>query len=216
MRLAALLRMTTLHEVDATLFASTADSRVAGRRLLIVGTMALLVLSVMLNVGLARKLVTSRQTVGRTLALGATLRPFDGASVIGQRVRVAYDGRQPTIIYHFSPTCGWCERNWDNVRALISQTTGRYRFVGVSKSRPTTEFMRERTLGFEVVADLPDEIVRSYGLGGTPETIVVSEGGRVLKTWFGVYDGAQLKEIESYLRMRLPGIASPRPRPGSE
>ncbi len=44
--------------------------------------------------------------------------PIEVQSPAGQRRSVRFDAGLPTVVYFFSPTCGWCERNWDNVLAL--------------------------------------------------------------------------------------------------
>ena len=64
-----------------------------------------------------------------------------------------FDGVLPTVLYYFSPTCGWCERNWDNVRALSAAAPGRYRFIGLSSTPKIEQFMRDRQLDFEVYTE---------------------------------------------------------------
>ena len=41
----------------------------------------------------------------------------------------------PTVIYVFTPQCGWCKKNLPNLHALIDGSTGRYQLVGISLSR---------------------------------------------------------------------------------
>ena len=74
---------------------------------------------------------------------------------------VDYQVATPTILYHFSPSCSWCERNWENVRTLIRETRGRYRFVGISTTPVSAAFMHEHQLDFEVADSVIQVISRS-------------------------------------------------------
>jgi hypothetical protein len=50
----------------------------------------------------------------------------------------------PLIVYVLSPTCKWCKANIPSVDALVTQTQGRYRFVGVSgTSIGLTEYIHQ-------------------------------------------------------------------------
>jgi hypothetical protein len=46
----------------------------------------------------------------------------------------------------------------------------------------------------------------AYKLGGTPQTLVVSEDGKVMKNWKGAYMSNIQKEVEDYFHIDLPGI----------
>jgi peroxiredoxin len=172
-------------------------------------------LSITVNVLLASRLLRAQQPTAPKLNVGAMAQPFVGQSVDGNVVRVDYQSAMPTILYYFSPSCGWCERNWANVRALTQQTRGRFRFVGISTTAVSAEFLRERHLDFEVAANLSPAVASSYGLGGTPQTILVSADAQVLQNWVGAYVGTQARDVESYFGLRLPGLVSrpvaPRP-----
>jgi hypothetical protein len=47
---------------------------------------------------------------------------------------------------------------------------------------------------------------KSYGLGPTPLTLVLSSDGEILKSWVGAYSGHTQKEVESYFGITLPGL----------
>lgn len=59
---------------------------------------------------------------------------------------------------------------------------------------------------FPVYNDLSPHSTSSYKLGGTPQTLVISSEGRILKSWFGAYSGPVAQEVEEYFSIRLPGI----------
>ena len=170
--------------------------------------------SIAVNVMLASRLLRAQQPAAPTLRVGTVMPPFVGKSVDGDDVRIEYTDAIPTVLYHFSPSCGWCERNWANVRALTKQTHGRVRFVGIATTTVTSAFLRERQLDFDVASEVSPEVARQYGLGATPQTILVSAEGRVVTHWTGAYTGSQAREVESYFGLRLPGLVSPvTPRP---
>lgn len=168
--------------------------------------LVVLAFSIAANLLLASRLLKAQQPPEPRLKVGTLVDPFAGKSIGGGDLFVDYRVATPTILYHFSPSCGWCERNWSNVRTLIQQTHGRFRFVGVSTTPVTSEFLHDRQLDFEVVTNVSADVAQRYGLGGTPETIVVSENQRILQNWTGAYSGLQAKEVEAYFGLRLPGL----------
>jgi peroxiredoxin len=169
-----------------------------------------LLLSISVNVLLASRLLRAQQPPEHSTVVGLTVKPFAATSPSGDPILVKFEGPLGTILYHFNTACGWCERNWDNVRALVHETQGHYRFIGVSTTAVSPAFMRDHHLDFDVAVNVSEEIARQYGLAGTPQTIVVSPQGRVVKSWAGAYVGALAKDLGSFFTISLPGLASPR------
>jgi peroxiredoxin len=141
-------------------------------------------------------------------AIGTSMPVLHVTSLDGHPVEIAYR-EQPVILYYFSPTCPWCERNWINIKAVLAATQGRYRFVGLTSATNAGPFLRQRGLTFEVYTGISPDAERVYHLGGTPHTVVVSTDGRVLHAWAGVYSGSQQAEVEQAFGATLPGL-SPR------
>jgi peroxiredoxin len=168
--------------------------------------LVVLAFSITVNLVLADRLLRAQRPERHSLAAGTKVEPFEATSPQGLAMRVDYDGSMPTVLYHFSPSCTWCERNWDNVRAFVLQSHDRYRFVGISTTAVTTAFMQARHLDFDVATNVAADVARRYALGGTPQTIVVSADGRILKVWAGVYAGRQAQQVETYFGLRLPGL----------
>jgi hypothetical protein len=60
----------------------------------------------------------------------------------------------------------------------------------------------------------PAYSVSSYGaapelkLGATPQMIVISPDGKVVKNWVGVLAEGQLKDAEKFFDVGLPGLTS--------
>jgi len=170
------------------------------------GTTVLLVVSVALNVALGRRLLAFMAPEDRSTPIGIAAPPLDVRTVDGRAVEIRFDGR-PTILYYFSPNCGWCERNWTNVQALIASVGQRYRFVGLSTVADVSPYMASHHLSFEVYSGLTLETARLYHLGGTPQTIVVAANGRIQYSWSGAYRSRRQHDVESAFGVVLPGIA---------
>ena len=165
----------------------------------------LLILSVGINVVLVKRLHALTH-VDTGLQSGERVHALDVTSLDGRPVRIAFTGDLPTVLYYFSPTCAWCERNWDNVRALAAGAPGRYQLIGLSTSAEIGEFMQKRGLAFDVYSGVSDEAVRTYHLNGTPQTVVVSGKGTVIRAWPGAYTPDATREIERQFGLSLPGI----------
>jgi peroxiredoxin len=173
----------------------------------------LLVISVAVNVLLGQKVHSLRndvytlQSEGR-LQIGTAVPPITGHTIDGTPQTLNYgDATVPTVLYVFTPQCGWCKKNIDNLHALIRNSSSRYRLVGISLTKTDLrEYVKDQHLSqLDVYVDLSDSITRIYKLGLTPATIVISPEGKVLKVWPGVYVSAIRQEIEHYFTISLPG-----------
>ena len=172
----------------------------------------LLLLSVGLNVGLSRRIVALQAPPARMLQPGVRVPALDVRTLSGQSVRITYEGRLPTLIYYFSPTCGWCERNWDNVRALQEASAGRFKLIGLSPTANGVEkVLRDHDASFEVYTGLSPDAARAYHFTGTPETVLVSTIGTVLRAWPGAYGPSSAPAMEKYFGITLPGLTSTGP-----
>jgi hypothetical protein len=60
---------------------------------------------------------------------------------------------------------------------------------------------------FPVYANPTPETVRALGLGSTPQTILISPEGEVLKSWAGAYVGRVRPEVEVFFGVNLPGLS---------
>lgn len=129
----------------------------------------------------------------------------------GKSILLEHSEGTGTLVYVFAPGCKWCERNWQNFRAVEDAARARgLRVLGVcleSDIDTVRQYAEARGLKFEIVADPSDETIAKYGLGSTPSTLVLAPGGSVLATWKGAYSGRIQTEIEQWAGVRLPGLA---------
>lgn len=183
-------------------------------RILSVSLCALLVVSVVLNLKLAQEVKSLNQTIELVkrdglLKEGAAVPPISASAVDGSAALIRFDSVDvPTVIYVFTPGCGWCVRNLDAAKTLAEKLKGRYRVLGLSLSSDGIKrHVTEAGLSFPVYTDISLNTRTAYHLGGTPDTIVVSVQGKVIKHWQGAYVGLTKKEVESYFDVSLPPVS---------
>lgn len=170
------------------------------------GPAFLLVISVGLNVSLSRELrATRRQPEGGVL-VGTILPPISGVTTHGMALTIQPLADRPTIFYYFSATCGWCDRNWPNIEALVRQTSGRYRVVGVAATAEIPAAVHDRAIPLPILTSVDADILAAYGFRGTPQTVVIGQDGRVLKSWTGAYQGDQAESVANFFGVTMPGL----------
>jgi hypothetical protein len=147
-----------------------------------------------------------------TKSASAKLQEGDIAPVLSvldqddRQVLINYsDSNMPTVLYFLSAHCGWCDRNAANVAALVATSSNRYRFYPISRDKDNpAEYVKRLRWPFSVFYRPVDASL--LRLGVTPQTIVVSSKGKVVKNWHGAYAGAVQEDVESFFDVRLPGL----------
>lgn len=189
---------------------TTAQHPLVSRRIPVI---ALLVASTVVNVLLAAKVTSLRSVITymkseHSLKVGTVVSKIEARALDGSTKAIRYDDVQvPTILYVFTPTCGWCAKNLENVRTMERNTAGRYRLVGVSLSQTNLkEYLQREGLTFPTYTDINARSKEELHLGGTPQTIIVSPAGVVTHTWTGAFDGEQKAAVEKALAIHLPGL----------
>lgn len=203
---------------DTATYGPSRDRQSLSRRVLTL----LLLCSASLNLLLARDVKNLKASVlylkaemrsqrQRELKIGDSLPRIEIKNLDGRSLVLDYPESGPaTILYIFAPQCVWCTRNLPNVTSLADRTRSNYLFIGISLSKDTLrEYVAQHNLNFPVYTDLTAEAISAYHLGGTPRTLVVSPGGRIVRNWFGAYGGELRREIEGFFKIRLPGIPKP-------
>jgi peroxiredoxin len=170
--------------------------------------------SVMINVLLARKAssltsaILTLKSEGR-LAIGAIAPPIALQELDGKSVTISFSqSTVPTVLYVFSPQCTWCTRNLQNIRSLASSIQGKYRILGLSlSSSQLDEYMMKNNLPFSVYKSIDENSKKTYKLGATPQTLVISPESKVIKNWYGVFSNDQQKDMEEFFATKLPGVS---------
>ena len=204
--------------MDASTVSETALARKRGGHVFTAGALLLLI-SLTLNAFLSRRLykLTSGHAVlmasrmaDHRLKPGVVVPPIAAKRLGGQPGVISYSGvEQSTVLYAFTPQCSWCARNLNNLKALLDKEGGQYRFIGLSLSEERLpEYVAKYNLSFPVYSGLSPDTLKTYELGGTPQTIVISPEGKVLQDWVGAYVGDQKSQVEVFFHIALPGLSA--------
>jgi peroxiredoxin len=182
-------------------------------RSMMIATVAALIVSVTLNVLLARRVSVlanggAFRTPDKMLRVGTVVPTIWAKRLGGQQQAISFQGSaQPTVLYIFTPPCSWCVRNIDNLKTLLDKEGGQYRFIGLSLSEQgLAAYIGQNNLTLPVYSGLSPETLKTYKLGSTPQTIVISPEGKVLQDWTGAYVGDQKSEVEAFFHVTLPGL----------
>ena len=171
----------------------------------------LLLASLALNVYLGWKVKGGNVApeLPQKVALGTKVEPIKASSLDGVAQTILYqDTNKPTVLYVLSPDCVWCERNRENI-AKLGELGDRFRFIGISLTeKGLKEYVEKQHFKFPIYTRIAAEAMTSLGLGTTPQTIVISPEGRVLKNWTGAYTDRTRGEVEEFFQTRLPGLVS--------
>ncbi len=149
------------------------------------------------------------------LAVGAVVPPLTATGLDGARTTIAYDSTRDgrlTVLYVFTPQCVWCARNLANLKALLTAKQGApdVRFVGLSLAPDSVgTYVAQQGLTPllpVVVTRLSAATMSAYHFGGTPQTVVISPDGRVVKNWSGAWTQKTQAEVEAFFHVTLPGL----------
>jgi hypothetical protein len=169
--------------------------------------LALLAVSLAGNVYQYRRPPATASAAAPVSVVGTPVVSVRGHAIDGKPVSRSMDS--PTILYAFSPDCVWCDRNLDNVRALTRQLKGRYTFVALAlKDDGLTAYLKAHDLDWDVVRRIETDDLKLLGIVGTPQTIVIGNGGIVEHAWSGAWGPEDERRIESALGVELPEISS--------
>lgn len=151
----------------------------------------LLIASLSLNVYLGWS-IKQRGSVPQnttTLLPGMTVDQVTAIGTDGNPLTILYnDTDKPTVFYVITPSCIWCKRNQANINKVAETKSNDFRFIGLSLAEPgLKEYIEEHHFKFPVYTGLTARTLQSLGLGSTPQTIVISPEGKVLKVWTGAY-----------------------------
>jgi len=172
---------------------------------------ALIVVSLVLNVALARRIQILNGRIAfiidaNALKVGAPVNPIELIDMKGERTRLTYDALGvPTLIYVMSPGCVWCESNNINMNALVGQAGARYRMFVVSLVKEGADEYRSKHGVSAPIWLLPPEAQRALAVGGTPTTVLISPKGMLLAKWVGAFRKRDIDDIEKQLNVTLPG-----------
>lgn len=160
-------------------------------------------LAASLALNLARRATYQKALPTEAAPLRVRLDSMNVVSETGEPASISFRSQPlPTILYYFSATCVWCDRNWASVRALEQRTQGKYRFIAVTSDRLT----RTAKIPVHGYGMLPNAVRTAIHAGGTPHTYIISTDGVVTQSWPGAYQGRTRTAVERYFGVRLPEL----------
>ena len=144
------------------------------------------------------------------LSVGVSAPDITAKNLAGADEKISFkEGDKPSIIYVFSPSCVWCNRNQENLKTIIASKRATHRIIGVSlASEGVKEYVAKHNFDFPVYVNPTPDTVKAYNLGGTPQTIVISSSGKVEQNWEGAFVGEIKSNVEKYFGIALPGIST--------
>jgi peroxiredoxin len=169
----------------------------------------LLAVSLGLNVYLGFEVELRPHMTSPRLVVGMRAPKLFAEQVGGSSVAVDWKGARPTLLYVFSPSCVWCQRNFENFETVARARKADYRIVGLSTTREgLTKYVEDH--GIQYVVYTNPDAGRSGDLiqSGTPTTFIISPEGTIKDVWRGAYTGRMKAEVEAALAVKLPGITS--------
>jgi hypothetical protein len=160
-----------------------------------------------MNVYWTRHLQSETAAAAPVWEVGIQAPSLEAQDLGGARTTIhwAVDGRS-SFVYVFSPSCVWCARNLQNMKAIVTNDVlkARYRFIGISLSSDGLEdYVKDKNLPFAVYTIAPGE---KFSADGTPETLIISPDSKVTEVWRGAYTPKVQKDIEMKLGVQLPGL----------
>ena len=140
---------------------------------------------------------------------GLSLTSLEVTDQTGSRTTVSFRGNsKPTLLYVFRPGCVWCQRNAQAANAFFRAVSNRYRVIGLSlDSDGLEEFVAGHGMSFPVYTGLAAAALRTYHLGSTPETLLISTGGTIEGDWSGAYTADTKRSMESYFGVSVQDAA---------
>lgn len=109
------------------------------------------------------------------------------------------------VLYIFATSCVWCARNLENIKTVANNSRKGYQVIGIAlNDENLKDYVSNKQLNFPIYKKPSMEAVNELKLGNTPQTIVMSSQGKVLKNWLGVYNNITRKEIEKFFSVKLP------------
>jgi hypothetical protein len=152
------------------------------------------------NRSLSDELRETRIQRGLEARAGTTVPALHGLSLTGAPVELAHPDRA-TLLMVFSPSCGFCERNWPHWQAILKQLNReriRPALVDLS-STASASFLSGYHVDRELFIKRVDPAAYAqYSFRVTPQTILINRNGTVAHVWTGLLTDQEQKEILSY------------------
>lgn len=150
--------------------------------------LALLALSLGLNVELAWKMRRLQTPESPPTKVGAQVGPFTATDMEGHARDISFNTVKPTLIYYIDPQCRWCKANSASFDALARAIDNKVRVVILSRRADRMEeFLASNHPPVPILILNSAALIHDLDLTATPQTFVVNPKGRVEHHWYGAY-----------------------------
>lgn len=149
--------------------------------------------------------------IGDAPIVGTRPPPLDAVDLRTGRTIAIAPATRDLLIYVITPGCNWCKRNAPVIASLWEQLKDRYDIRGVTLSvAGLDEFLKSHPIPFDVasIEGIEGPLFQSYGLGATPNLILLSAEGVVLKVWSGAMVKSHKSSVEDYFGVTLPPLSA--------
>ena|ERR1051326_3396999 len=174
--------------------------------------LAILITSLAINVylGVSRnQAAAAPRSRPELIPTGSSAPVFEGTTLAGGKVTVDFrKDKRATLLYVFSPTCHWCERNLANITAIMKARPDLH-VIGVNVGPPLDNISLARQPFSEILTPTR-ATAQAYRFSGTPSTLLISSSAKVLGTWTGAYAGPIAADISQAFAVSLPGLLDDR------
>ena len=131
--------------------------------------------------------------------VGSKVSSFDAKDEGGKDLRIEFPHRKPTLLYVFSPTCGYCRMNETAFQSLAQAVGSKYRVLRIALTETGLEEFKDTFRPSEPLLTSPEPgLRRALRLGSTPQTFVLSPEGTVAKVWAGYFEGPIRADVSGY------------------
>jgi hypothetical protein len=152
-----------------------------------------------------RKDLPVQQTIHRLAAqgpaVGTTISLLRGQSLTGQAVNLDLSHREKdTLLLVLSPVCPYCRVNFHNWRSLLARIHGdQVIWVDLTGTADANYLASVGIPGDATVVRLDSDNGTSYGLTGTPTTVLLDPHGVVRWASSGVLKDEQVNQLRGLL-----------------
>jgi hypothetical protein len=160
-----------------------------------------------------KRILSTTASIAKSQADGKIGSIVDHLSVkdaSGVNSTLSLRGDKKTVIYIFSPTCHWCAANYSSIRALAEQRGKEYSFIGLSVTSDASAlgpYLQTHPYPFPSYTERFPADLAALGFSGTPETIVIDEGGKIEQHWRGAYGKATGTSVQQFFAVSLPDLS---------
>lgn len=154
-------------------------------------------------------------TAKQKIQTGEKIEPFNASDIKNNSVQYNFDnGISKKIIFFSSTTCPFCKKQNPLWNEVVKQANNKkYEILEFFRDVEDKDKVFNYLKNNGVVKDdsdlspkilfLKDEFLQKNKLNSTPITLIINENGVVEKTWFGLWNKAQIAEINDALDISI-------------